>query len=78
MNELVSKSVEMKRMNAILTVRKTSVMAELVETRAVRGTLRGQLKAAERQVTSPITQLANAKLALEKLADGPSKTEAAL
>lgn len=76
--KLVRDGTEMKRTNAKLTDRNTNREAELVEARAVKGTMQGQLLEGEHQIAALKTQSANAHLACKKLMGGKSRTEASL
>lgn len=52
MIELVRESVEMKCKKPALSDRNTVLKAKLVETRPIKGTMRGQLARAERRITA--------------------------
>lgn len=68
----------MKRRNIKLSDQNTDMKANPVEIRATRGMMRGQHKVAEHQMLSLETQLADAEVALEKLAGEKSRTESDL
>lgn len=74
--ELACESIYMKRKNAKMSNRQTNMDSNLVETRSAGRTMRTQIPAAENQIKNFKKQVANAQLAVEKLADELPKTEA--
>lgn len=66
--EFAREGVEIESKNAKLSNRNTDMKVKLVEARAAKSAMRCLLKAAERQATALKVQLADAELALEKLA----------
>lgn len=75
--DLARESVE-KRKNSPLSERNMDMEAELVETRAVKSTVREQRAGVERRIVTLITQFDGAAAALEKLAGAFSGTDANL
>lgn len=76
--ELARECIEIKPKNATFSNRNADMEAKLVEILATRNTIRSQITAAKDRIKDLKTKLANAQLALEKLASGSSKTESNL
>lgn len=76
--ELPRESIEMKRKNATMPDRQTDLEAQLVEALAAKRTMRIQITTAEGLIKALNVRLADAQLALEKLANEWSKAEANL